>query len=777
VSAVWSVVRAAVRRRRFQTLAIALVVLFSSATAVAALALLAASSEPFDRVFAEQRSAHVTVTFDAALASDADVAATAGLEGVSAAAGPFGQIATVLELPGEHGVQLPVTIAGRDDPGGPVDRVDLREGRWAEAPGEIVLSSAFADQGSSASPFQVGTDLTASDGTGFTVVGFASSFGRTAGAWVTADQMAAMGPTATQMLYRLTEHETDADIDEALAAITAAVPADAFTGAQSYLALKEDVSAELGIFLVLLTVFGILGLAVAVLIVANVVGGAVVSGLRHIGILKALGFTPRQVVLVYLAMVSLPALAGAAIGTVLGHLLATGVMADTFRDAGLGSPTVSPWADAAAFAGMPLLVVLAALAPALRAHRLSAAEAISAGSAPRSGRGLRVQRRLSGTPLPRSVSLGLGLPFARPGRTALTAAAVVLGVTTATFTAGLAAFATEVDAMIQRHEAAEVEVLGGPGGPAAESGTALGDRETEALLAGMEGVSNVTANLRMPVSALGFAKTPTLWFIRGDSSDMGFDEQLVDGRWLGAPGEAVVSSKLVHQNGVEPGDEITLELDGRTATVSVVGVVMGSGTGTVYTDWGILTGLAPDVEGLGQPIVYEVALESGTDPAAFLAAVEDEGLFGQTTRQSDATGIAVVALATAFALMLGAVAALGVFNTVALDARERRRDLAMLKSIGMTPRQVVAMMVTSMAALGVIGGLAGIGLGVLAHRQVMRLAAAASQIDMPDSLLRTWNAPLLVLLALAGLAIAVAGAYLPARRAARLTIAEALRSE
>jgi putative ABC transport system permease protein len=87
------------------------------------------------------------------------------------------------------------------------------------------------------------------------------------------------------------------------------------------------------------------------------------------------------------------------------------------------------------------------------------------------------------------------------------------------------------------------------------------------------------------------------------------------------------------------------------------------------------------------------------------------------------------------------------------------------------------MMVMSMAGLGAVGGLVGIGLGVVAHRQIMRLAAAASQIDMPDSALQTWNAPLLALLALAGLAIAVAGAYLPARGAARLTIAEVLRSE
>ncbi|RRS01280.1 ABC transporter permease [Glycomyces terrestris] len=775
MSAVWRTARASMRRRRFQTAVIALVVMFSSGTVVAALALLAASSGPFDRVFAEQQGAHLTATFDPAAASDAQLESTADLDCVAEAAGPFGQLATTLAVDDDAAVEFPATIAGRDDPAGPVDRLDLWEGRWAAAEGEIVLNTAPADPGDPGAPLPVGATVRAGDGTVLTVVGHAYSFGQTADAWVTADQLEAMGPTAVQMLYRLDDHDTAADVEAGLDAVTAAVPAGSLTGAQSYLALKERISAELGIFVVLLTVFGVLGLAVAVLIVANVVSGAVVSGLRHIGVLKAIGFTPRQVVWVYLTMVSLPALVGAAIGTVLGHFLAAGAMSETFREAGLGNPVVSPWADAAAFVGMPLLVLLAALAPAMRAHRLSAAEAISAGSAPRSGRGLRAHRWLSGTPLPRSVSLGLGLPFARPGRTALTATAVALGVTTATFTAGLAAFATEIDGLIQRHEAAQIEVVGGPGGPSGATG--LGDQETQDLLASLPGASEVTANLRMPVTAAGFVQSAELWFIRGESSRMGFTDQLVDGRWMDGPGEAVASSKTVHENDLAIGDDVTLELGGRTATVTIVGVVMGSGTGTVYADWSTLTDLTADVDGLGHPISYEVRLEDGTDPQEYLTALTGAGLTGQSTRQSDAVSIAVVGLATMFALMLGTVAALGVFNTVALNARERRRDLGMLKSIGMTPRQVVTMMVTSMASLGVIGGLIGIALGVVAHREILRLAAAASQIDMPASALATWNAPQLALLALAGLAIAIAGAYLPARRAARLTIAEVLHSE
>ncbi|WP_254552722.1 FtsX-like permease family protein [Kitasatospora sp. MMS16-BH015] len=139
--------------------------------------------------------------------------------------------------------------------------------------------------------------------------------------------------------------------------------------------------------------------------------------------------------------------------------------------------------------------------------------------------------------------------------------------------------------------------------------------------------------------------------------------------------------------------------------------------------------------------------------------------------------LTIVSFAVLFTLMLAAVAALGVFNTVVLTTHERRRNLGMLKSIGMTPRQVTVMMVTSMAALGTLGGLIGLPLGVLAHRLVVPASVRAAGIDLPVSMLHVWHAPGLTLLALAGIAIAVLGALVPARSAARLPIAEVLRSE
>jgi ABC-type antimicrobial peptide transport system permease subunit len=123
------------------------------------------------------------------------------------------------------------------------------------------------------------------------------------------------------------------------------------------------------------------------------------------------------------------------------------------------------------------------------------------------------------------------------------------------------------------------------------------------------------------------------------------------------------------------------------------------------------------------------------------------------------------------------VAALGVLNTVALNVQDRRRDLGMLKSIGMTPRQVIAMLITSMAALGVIGGLIGIPFGMVAHGVVVPLAADAAKVTFPDYVMEIWDPVTLLLMVVSGVLIAVVGAVLPARSAARLSIARVLHNE
>lgn len=444
MSAVWRASRAAVRRRRLQTFVIGLVVLTSTVTLVVALGLMAAASAPFDDAFAQQRGSQLTVTYDASKVTDAQLTQAAHQPGVTDVAGPFAE--TVLTAPPNNMAPVPgvdnpplgpIAFVGRADPGGPVDRVDVWSGRWVQRPGEVVVMRPPGE--TFARYEEVGSRLVLPGAPPLVIVGFASSLSQTAGAWVTPDQLAAMHPTTSQVLYRFAHAGSDTQVKADLAAVTAGLPQGSVLGSLEYLTVKWDLTNTANAYVPFLMAFGILGLLVAVLITANVVSGAVVSGYRHIGVLKALGFTPNQVVAVYLLMMLVPGVVGGTLGTLLGGVAAKPLLQMSFSgfNSGYIRPTLSPWVQLATLVGMPALVLLAALLPALRAHGLSAARAISAGSAPTAGRGLRVQRRLSGSRLPRSVSLGLGLPFARPWRTGLTMMSIVMGVLTVTLTTGL----------------------------------------------------------------------------------------------------------------------------------------------------------------------------------------------------------------------------------------------------------------------------------------------------------------------------------------------------
>ncbi|MFF5256954.1 FtsX-like permease family protein [Streptomyces leeuwenhoekii] len=318
---------------------------------------------------------------------------------------------------------------------------------------------------------------------------------KSASAWVSPEQMAALHPTSAQMLYRFTDSSTEDRLNASLARATTGLPKGSLTGAQTYLTLKQAFSALADSYLPFMTLFGVLGLLVSALIVGNVVSGAVVSGYRHVGVLKALGFTPNQVVAVYLTMLSVPAVVGCVLGTLAGNALAGPILKVAFTGIDVGRASVgeiSPWVSVACLVGIPALVLLAALVPALRARRLPAAEAISAGGGPRAGRGLRVQRMLGATRLPRPVSLGLGQPFARPSRTLLTMAAIVLGVTTVTLSTGLTSTMVAYGNVGREDGGARIHVTTGGSGND-RTPPRLSDPQIEKRLRSLPGVEGVRA--------------------------------------------------------------------------------------------------------------------------------------------------------------------------------------------------------------------------------------------------------------------------------------------
>src|SRR6185437_6197 len=139
MSAVWKAARAAVRRRRLQTTVVGVVAGLCTAMIVVALGLLVASSAPFDQAYAKQKGAHLVAAFDPAAVTAAQLTDADKRPEVEAVAGPFPQASVDIE-PDPQVPPLTLTVVGRADPAGPVDKLNLWEGRWATAAGEIVLN-------------------------------------------------------------------------------------------------------------------------------------------------------------------------------------------------------------------------------------------------------------------------------------------------------------------------------------------------------------------------------------------------------------------------------------------------------------------------------------------------------------------------------------------------------------------------------------------------------------------------------------------------------------
>jgi ABC-type antimicrobial peptide transport system permease subunit len=112
----------------------------------------------------------------------------------------------------------------------------------------------------------------------------------------------------------------------------------------------------------------------------------------------------------------------------------------------------------------------------------------------------------------------------------------------------------------------------------------------------------------------------------------------------------------------------------------------------------------------------------------------------------------------------------GMVNTLALSVFERTRELGMLRAVGTTRRQVRRMIRHESVITALIGTTLGLPLGIFLALLVTR---ALSQYDLQFAIP---TASLIVFVVVAAVAGVVA-AILPARRAARLRVLEALQYE
>jgi putative ABC transport system permease protein len=780
--------------RRVQAIVIGLVVLVSTAASTLALGLLVDSNAPFDHAFATQRGSHVTATVNAVQASSARLAATTRLPGVTAASGPFPETTVTAQVtftapqgPGNVGVFAgPLDLVGRAWAGGPVDDLTLTAGRWARQAGEVVWSGTGHGP-----PVSVGARVTVSGVPGsprLTVVGVATSVTGTAEAWVTPAELAALRtpgtPDVAQMLYRFSGAGTTAAVSADIARLRAALPAGSLLGAQSYLTAKLEATRSIAPWVPFIVAFGLIGLVMAVLIVANVVSGAVVAGTRRIGVLKSIGFSPAQVVAAYLLLVAIPATAGALTGVLAGNLLSLPLLSQTARVYGVGTLAVPPWVDVAMPLAMLGLTLAAALPPALRAGRLSPVRAIATGRAPRAARGYRAHRLLGkARRLPRPLTLGLAAPFARPGRTLVTLVAILLGGTAVTFAAGLATSLDRVATDLSHAQAEPVQVgLPGQGAMVQPADApplpsqAEQQRAVQAALRAQPGTLHYVAEADDDLSVPGLPDHLSLTGFGGDASWTGY--QLITGHWYRGNDQAVVNTGFLTDTGAQVGDSYLITSGSRHVTVRITGEIFepNGGTPEILASLPTLSVLDPHLT----VVQYDVALRPGTAAASYastLAAALGQDYSVSANNATPREFAAVIGLIATLTLLLAAVAGLGVLNTVVLQTRERVHDLGVFKAVGMTPRQLSAMVVCSAAGVGLVAGLVAVPAGVALQRYVLPVMAHAAQTGVPASVLDVYVPGGLALLALSGLVIAAAGALAPAVWAARARTASALRAE
>ena len=773
-------------RHKVQAVVIAMVLLVSTASATLGFALLAASNTPFAHAFGAQHGADVTVTVNAARASSAELAATRTLGGVTAAAGPFGEATVQVQSGGQPSGSL--VLAGRASPGGAIDDVVLNAGHWPDGPGQVVLD-ASPGPGQGNGPVQggepqLGSTLSVTGAPGapaLVIVGFANSITNTADGWVTPGEVARLRapgtPASAQMLYRFAHASSSAQVRADVAEVTRALPPGAMADTGSWLAAQDAETGNGAIMEPFVVAFALIGLVMAVLIVGNVVSGAVVAGYHRIGVLKSIGLTPAQVVVAYLSRVGGPALVGGAAGVVAGNLLAISVLQQSSAAYRVGSQQAPWWASVAAPVGMLALTALAALGPALRAGRLSAAEAIAAGRAPQAGRGYAAHRLVSRLGLPRPIGLGLAAPFARPARTLVSLAAIAFGATAVIFAFGLHSSLSRAAASqtLSGTVPVQIQQFGLGAGPQ-QFPDAAQDAAVTAALRAQPGTRYDVAVYQNQVKLPGIAPGVNAQAFGGDASWI--DYGVIAGHWYDAPGEVDVNTEFLTQSGLAVGDTATVMIGAHPVTVRIAGEVFQPShqpllIGSVQT----LPGLATTAN-LQE---YDVGLRAGTSASVYIQAVNarlgSRSPWGATGPDGGQFYQIASALIGLLALMVAIAAGLGVLNTVLMSTRDRVHDLGIFKALGMRPGQLLTMVVCWIAGPAVIAAVIAAPAAVALNTATLNAMAGTAHTGIPASFTQVFPPSRLALLSLAALAIAAAGALLPAGWAARARPATALRAE
>lgn len=254
---------------------------------------------------------------------------------------------------------------------------------------------------------------------------------------------------------------------------------------------------------------------------------------------------------------------------------------------------------------------------------------------------------------------------------------------------------------------------------------------------------------------------------------------VVDGRLPDGRDEIALGTRTSRDLHAGIGDSVDVALEGRpTRRLDVVGrvVLPSAGTGhlgeggLVHLDSRLFTGI-DSASFIGRDVL--VRMRPGTSLEAVTGEFDRFGVLAipfEAPAEIENFG-RVRALPAAIAGLLAAVALGSLANTLVSAIRRRRRDFALLKTFGFVGRQIRAAVLVQATTLVVIGLAGGVPLGIVVGRWTWQLLARQiGVVPVPVT-----PVPILLLLVPAALALGVLVALLPARTAARTTVADSLK--
>ncbi|MEO7294785.1 MAG: FtsX-like permease family protein, partial [Candidatus Limnocylindria bacterium] len=245
-------------------------------------------------------------------------------------------------------------------------------------------------------------------------------------------------------------------------------------------------------------------------------------------------------------------------------------------------------------------------------------------------------------------------------------------------------------------------------------------------------------------------------------------------------GAVLVPAPLAEREGIGVGDTVAVGQPGSEAIDFVVaGIVEYTLPGRTPDGALLISAVeARDLFAVTTASLWVMVPEPDATPSAFAASVRETAtqLAAQSLTSRDLAGELgrsldrLVGLFDVLALIAVVIGALGIVNTLGIGISERVREIAILRSHGMTVGQVQAMVVAEAAIMGAIAGVLAIFTGLAVAFALVNGGASA---DLGAGMRLPWG--LLIAVVLVGTGVAALAGLYPARMAASLPIVRHLK--